>query len=145
MTANTEQGKSFVLSISQDSGTTYLIIGGINTKSYNVDNAVTDTTNQATPDDITESAFNGYSQPTINGSGVIDTRSAAGSVATVTLATAANSGDRSAYLQLEAADGEKWEGQWNITSFSKNAEQQGQVEFSMTAQPCIGVTYTAGT
>jgi predicted secreted protein len=144
MGTNTEKGKTYLLSRSDDSGTSWLTIGGVRAKSSNGDNPVTDTTSQSTPGDIAESSNDGYETVTLNCSGVMDTRTNGGTISpSSTFEAKAHSGDRTDYLKLEAVDGSKWEGLFNITNFSKNAEQQGQVEFSATLQACEGVAFTA--
>jgi predicted secreted protein len=143
MGTNTEKGKTYLLSRSDDSGSTFLTVGGVRAKSSNGDNPVTDTTSQSTVGDIAEASNDGYETVTLNCSGVMDTRTNSGAVSpSSTLEANAHSGDRTDYLKLEAADGSGWKGLFNITNFSKNAEQQGQVEFSATFQACEGVTFT---
>ena len=74
--ANNYKGRTLLLEI-YDSGTgTYKKLGGINTKSISRDNPVADATSASTPttSNETEACFTGFCTLTINGSGLIDTR-----------------------------------------------------------------------
>jgi TP901-1 family phage major tail protein len=142
---NVQKGRDFILEIFNDveSGTglfAWQKVGGIRTKDFNADNPVTDTTSQSSEGDYTESQFTGYSTVTFNGSGVVDARSSDAVSAYKLLEQKAMTAGRCARFRLIDAYG-VLEGVFNITTFSKNAEQQGLTEFTFAAQSASQVNY----
>lgn len=138
--ANTQKGRLMVLSLSIDSGSTYLPIAGINARTVNRDNPVSDTTSQTDTGGESSSAFNGYATVTINGSGFVDTSTDAGQTDWDTLSALAFSADPSGFFEL--SDGiETIDGEFNITSFEKTGEQNGQSEFTFTLQNCGDINF----
>lgn len=141
--ANGIKGRTLVISTSDDDGTTFKVLGGIKTKDFTRDNPVSDTTNQATAaggGNETESEYNGYSTVTLSGNGVWDTRNSASLESSKELSARANSATPVVYLKLEDAD-ESYEGEFNITSFGKNSEENGLVEFSISLQNAGTITF----
>ncbi len=139
----TQKGRQFALQILDDTDLTetkWKDIGGIQTKSLTIDNPVSDTTSQSTQGDFTDSQFNGYSTVTFNGSGVVDRREDDCISAYKLLSSKAMTGERCARLRL-VDEIETIEGLFQITSFEKSGEQQGLVEFTMTAQSARDVSY----
>lgn len=136
---NNLKGQDLLLEIFD--GGAYKVIGGIRTKDFTRDNPVSDSTSQSTSGGETEAAFNGYSTVTLSGNGTVDTRSSATLLAYKDLATIANSADPSAVFRLSDAN-ETHEGSFLITSFGKNAEENGLVEFSIALQNCGTISYS---
>ena len=136
-------GKNFALFVSEDDGTTFLKIGGFNSKSFNIDNQTTDVTSSSTQSEFTENAFNGYSTMTISGSGFLDSR-IDGSVVGATpydLLETATTGDRSLYLGFTETGGGSInvEGLFFIQNFSIEAPENGKPTFNATFIPeCAG-------
>ena len=149
MASQVNAGKLLLLEISEDSGTTFKVVGGIKSKSVNFDNPVVDATNQSTDaianSSFTESVFNGFSTVTLNGDGVMDKRFDATTVSAYNLLDKATTGTRVAYLKI--TDGStggsiEIEGEFTITSFELSGEIQDLETFSISAQSCQAVTTT---
>ena len=137
---NTIKGRDLLLEILDG---TYKVIGGVRTKEISRDNPVSDVTNQATGaggGNETEAAYNGYSTVTINGNGVVDTRSDANIAAYKLLASIANSATPVASLRFSDAE-ESYTGDFLITTFGKTSEENGIVEFSASFQNQGTITY----
>ena len=138
--SNNIKGRDLALEI-YDSGA-WKYIGGINTKSISRDNPVAEATSSSTPStsNETESCFTGFGTLTINGSGLLDTRSSATLLAYKTFSAIAQSNNPVANLRFSDAQ-ESWAGNFNITSFEKSAEINGLIEFSATFQNEGAITY----
>ena len=139
---NQTKGRDLVLSVSVDGGTTFNPIAGIRTKEYTRENPISDTTNQADTGQETGAAYTGYSTVTLSGNGVVDTRTAS-LYAYKALAAAAHSSTVVLLCKLADALGEEMEGNFLISSFGKNSEQNGIVEFSIAMQNEGSIAYTA--
>ena len=124
-------------------GGSYIALGGINTKSINRDNPVADATSSSTPttSNETEACFTGFGTLTINGSGLVDTRSSATLQAYKNFSSVANSSSPVANLRFRDSQ-ESWAGNFIITSFEKSAEINGLVEFTAAFQNEGEITYT---
>lgn len=136
---NSIKGRNLVLSLSEDDGTTWEVIGGIATKEVQRDNPVSDMTNQATDaggGNETEAAYNGYGTVTINGSGTVDTRTSATLAASKKLAATANqlAGVEPVLLLKFADSDETYEGNFIITSYAKTSEENGLLNFNVSFQ-----------
>lgn len=136
---NNIKGRDLLLEIF--TGGAYKTIGGIRTKDFTRDNPVSDTTSQSSTGGETEAAFNGYSTVTLSGNGTVDIRDSASVMGYKALAAIANSSDPSATFRLSDSQ-ETHEGEFLITSFGKNSEQNGIVEFSIALQNCGIVSYS---
>ena len=139
--ANNYKGRTLLLEIF-DSGA-YKKIGGINTKSISRDNPVADATSSSTPttSNETEACFTGFGTLTINGSGLLDSRSSSTVLAYKTFVTIAQSSSPVANLRFSDAQ-ETWSGNFIITTFEKSAEENGLIEFSATFQNEGEITYS---
>lgn len=136
---NNIKGRDLLLEIF--TGGVYKVIGGIRTKDFTRDNPVSDTTSQSTPGQETEAAYNGYSTVTMSGNGTVDIRDDVATMGYKALAVIANSADPSATLRLSDSQ-ETYDGPFLITSFGKNTEQNGVVEFSIALQNCGAISYS---
>ena len=145
MAVNHYEGKQLLLEYSSDAGTTWKRVGGIMSKGITRDNPVSDTTSQSTIGVDTESQFAGYGTVTLEGSGVVDTRTSDGSNDLATfkeLSALAYGATPEGFFRISDPD-EQFEGEFNITSLQKNAEQTALVNFSISLQNKGTVTYTA--
>lgn len=138
--SNNLKGRTLLLEIF-DSGV-YKILGGITTKSLSRDNPVSDATSSSTPDtsNETEACFNGFGTLTINGNGLVDTRSSATLLAYKIFSAITQSSNPVANLRFRDSQ-ESWAGNFLITSFEKSAEINGLVEFSASFQNEGEITY----
>ena len=141
---NSVAGRNYLLSVSTDGGSTFNPCAGIKTRELTRENPIIETTNQADTGNETSSGYNGYGTVTISGQGVVDTRTS-GLYAYKDLAAKANSIDPVLLCRLADPSGETYEGNFLITTFTKNTEQAGVVEFSIALQNQEAVTFTAGT
>lgn len=141
MTINAIAGKLLLLELSSDAGITWKKIGGIQSKGVTRDNPVADVTSQSVTGIDTESEFTGYGTVTIEGSGVVDTRTAADLLTFTELMTVAYSASPMALLRISDTL-ETIEGDFNITNIQKNAEQTDLIKFTMSAQNCGQTTRT---
>jgi len=139
--SNTIKGRALLLELF-DAGV-FKIIGGFNARSINRDNPVADATSASTPDtsNETEACFTGFGTLTINGSGVVDTRSDATHLAYKTLATIANSSNPVATLRFRDSE-DSWSGPFIITTFEKSADINDLVNFTAAFQNEGEITYT---
>lgn len=144
---NVQKGKELVLLARNDADTAWEIIGGVKDRGISFDNPVEDITSSSTTVNYSESEWTGYSNVTMNISGVADTRTGVtdpetgltivGSERLVTLAT---SGNRCGKFQMLNVDtGGYVEGEFNITSFSKNGSTPGLLNFDSTLQSASDV------
>lgn len=139
--ANVTKGRQLILLARNDANTEWQVIGGVKSLSYSLDNPVEDTTSSSTTGEYQESEWTGYSQATLNISGLADKRTniedsngypIVGSSRLVTLAT---TGNRCANVRVINIDtGGIIEGFFNITSFSKTGETPGLMNFESTLQ-----------
>ena len=139
--SNPNQHKGRTLLLQWFDGSNHIDIGGIKTKEFTRENPVADTTSQATAGNETESAYMGYSTVTLTGSGVVDKRETASLASYKQLSAIANSSDPCDSFRL--TDGtETYTGEFNITSFSKTAEQTDLIQFSISLQNAGTITFS---
>jgi len=131
--SNNIKGRLFLLEIHD--GADYITLGGINTRSLNRSNPVADATSSSTPtaSNETEACYTGYSTVTINGSGLIDTRSSASLMAFKVFSTIMNSSNPVANLRLSNTL-ETYSGNFIATEYDQSGEQAGLIEFTTTFQ-----------
>jgi len=142
MSSNNIQGREFLVSRSDDDGTTLLAIGGIQTRNLTIDNNVADNTNSATAGDYTENCWTGYSAVNGSVSGVVDTRKETNTATFYELLDKATSGDRTDFLKFEDGVGMELEGRFVIVSISESADQQGFINFEMSIQSAEDILVT---
>lgn len=143
--AQTTPGKKFTLEISEDSGTTWLLVGGVQDLTYSTTNPETDVTSQSTTGEFQEHTFNGFTSAQISGSGVSDSRVSATLTAYQKLYSKAYTGDRTVLARIQddaAAPTLSFEGLFIITSLNTSAPIQGQVNFDFSMQSAEDVTAT---
>ena len=71
---NVTKGRELVVLVRTDDETTFEVIGGIRDRGITFANPVEEVTSSSTTGEYTEAEFTGYSQATINLSGVADKR-----------------------------------------------------------------------
>lgn len=138
--SNNIKGRQLILELF-DAGV-YKVIGGFNARSINRDNPVADGTSASTPatSNETEACFTGFGTLTINGSGVIDTRSGALLLAYKTLATIANSSNPVVNLRFRDTE-DSWAGNFIITTFEKSGDINDLINFTASFQNEGEITY----
>lgn len=139
--SNNIQGKLFLLEIFE--GGSYIAMGGLNTKDFTIDNPVADATSSSTPSssNFTEACHTGYSTMTLNGSGLIDTRSSATLQAYKNFVNIALSSTKVANLRLTDTIS-SYSGNFLITSFGESAEQNALIAFTAAFQNEGIISYT---
>jgi len=142
MSDNNIQGRKFLVSRSDDEGTTLLTIGGVQSRNFTVDNNVADNTNSATQGDYTENCWTGYSAVSASLSGVVDLRKAADTATFYELLEKGTSGNRQDFLNFADGNGFEAEGEFVITSINQSADQQGFINFEMNVQSAEDVLIT---
>ena len=146
--ANVQKGRELVLCARNDLDTEWEIIGGVKTRGFTLDNPVEDVTSSSTTGEYQDSEWTGFSQCSINLSGVADKRAGivdpttglniVGSSRLVELAT---SGNRCGKFKMQNVDtGGTIEGFFNITSFSKTGDTPGLLNFDASLQNKSDVT-----
>lgn len=138
--ANNIKGRDLLLKVHD--GASYIILGGIKDASISRDNPVADATSASTPStsNETEACFTGFGTLTINGSGLIDTRSDATHMAYKVFANKVNSSNPVANLQFVDSQ-ESYTGNFLITSFEKSASVTDLIAFTATFQNEGVITY----
>lgn len=140
--ANVTKGRNLVLLARNDADTAYEILGGVKTRGYNFDNPVEDTTSSSTTGDYQDSEYTGFSQATIDISGVADKRTGivdpttgltiVGSARLLELAT---KGNRCGKFKMLNVDTNGFiEGFFNVTAFAKTGDTPGLLSFTSTLQ-----------
>lgn len=140
--ANVTKGRQLVLLARNDADTAYEIIGGVKTRGYNFDNPVEDTTSSSTTGDYQDSEYTGFSQATLDISGVADKRTGITDPATglnvvgrVRLLELATTGDRCGKFKMLNVDTNgSIEGFFNITSYATTGDTPGLLSFTATLQ-----------
>lgn len=146
-TPNVQKGKELVLLARNDGDTAWEIIGGVKTRGFSFDNPVEDITSSSTTGNYQESEWTGFSNATLNISGVADKRTGVTDPATgfnivgsERLVSLATSGNRCGKFQMLNVDTSGYiEGEFNITSFSKNGDTPGLLNFDATLQSASDV------
>lgn len=143
--ANVTKGKQLILLARNDADTEYEVIGGVKTRGYTFDNPVEDTTSSSTTGDYQDSEWTGFSNATINVSGLADKRTGVSNTFTIVgaarLLTLATTGQRCAKFKLLNVENQGFiEGIFNITNFSSTGETPGLLGFDATLQSNSAVT-----
>lgn len=146
--ANVTKGRQLVLLARNDGDTEWEIIGGVKTRGFTFDNPVEDTTSSSTTVDYQESEFTGFSQASIDISGVADTRTGITDpvtgftiVGAERLLELATTGDRCGKFQMLNVDTSGFiEGFFNITSYTSSGDTVGLKSFDATLQSKADVT-----
>ena len=146
------KGKEFVLLVRNDADTEYEIVGGVRTRGSNFNNPTEEVTSSSTTTEFTEREFTGFSDVSINISGVIDTRTG-----TVDPATGLNivNANRLAQLSVSANRCGKFklfsvntaytyiiEGEFTITSYNNNGDTPGLLQFDATLESRSDISVT---
>lgn len=145
MAAQTTPGKKWVVERSDDAGTTFKKVGGMQSKTFNFANPVTDVTSSSTTSEYQEKVYNGFSAANFSGSGVSDSRVSATLEPFQAMLAKATSGDRTDYLRFTddpASPSITIEGVFVLTQFDITAEEQGQVQFSISGESSQDVSVT---
>ena len=134
-----EKGGEDVLLIRNEDDTLWEMVGGIKSTNFTISNPTEDTTNQATTGSFATKEFTGYSDVSINASGVylksvagLDPVTGLGIASVERMETIATSGNRSAIMAIRnAKTGKGWQGAWNIESFESAGEKNsaGQCDY----------------
>ncbi len=140
--ANVTKGRQLVLLIRNDADTLYEIAGGVKTRGFTFDNPVEDVTSSSTTGEYQDSEYTGFSQATINVSGVADKRTGQVDPATgltvvgsVRLLEVATTGNRCGLMRMLNVDtGGYIDGFFNVTSFGKTGDTPGLLSFDATLQ-----------
>lgn len=140
--ANVTKGRQLVFLIRNDGDTAWEIVGGVKTRGFNFDNPVEDTTSSSTTGEYQDSEWTGYSQATLNISGMADKRTGITDpvtglniVGSERLLEKASTGSRCAQCRMWNVDTNGYvEGDFNITSFNKSGDTPGLLSFDATLQ-----------
>lgn len=142
-------GKEFRLDYSADGGTTWKMVGPVNTKDVSLSTPTADVTTQSDSGDYSEFTHSGYSQMTLSLSGIVKQVSGTDSVSGLVmltykeLSTIANGpiDSRKGYFKI-SDDLESFEGTFLISEFSRSGGQSDVQEFSMSLQNKGEITHT---
>lgn len=148
MDPNVTKGKQLVFLLRNDADTAWELAGGVKTRGYTFDNPVEDTTSSSTPGNFSEAEWTGYSNASLNISGVADKRTGVTDPATglnvvgaARLTALGTSGERDAKIKLlNLETGGSIEGEFQITSFGKTGDTPGLLQFEATLQSKSDVT-----
>lgn len=140
--ANVTKGRQLVLLIRNDDNTAWEIAGGVKTRGFSFDNPVEDTTSSSTVGEYQDSEWTGYSQATLNISGMADKRTGIVDpttgytvVGSSRLLEVASQGNRCGTFRMMNVDtGGYIEGTFNVTAFSKTGDTPGLLGFEATLQ-----------
>jgi len=144
-------GKETKLYLSLDNGVTFKVIGPVHTKDINVNAPTADVTTQSNSGNYSEFKHTGYSQVTMNLSGIVDNTTGTDIVSgfdlmTYKQLTAIANGPlscRKVYLRRgDSAD--LFEGEFLITEFSRSGSQSDVQEFSISLQSRSEIAYING-
>lgn len=145
--ANVTKGRQLTLLARNDADTAWEIIGGVRTRGFTFDNPVEDVTSSSTTGEYQESEYTGYSQATLNVSGVADRRTGTDPLTGLNIVGAerllelASSGTRCGnFRMLNTKTNGYIEGFFNITSFGKSGDTPGLLNFEATLQSKANVT-----
>jgi len=146
--ANVTKGRQLVLLIRDDLDTVWEIAGGVKTRGFTFDNPVEDVTSSSTTGEYTDSEWTGFSNASINVSGVADKRTGIVDEATgfnvvgsERLVEVATTGNRCAQFRMMNVDTSGFiEGFFNVASFSKTGDTPGLLNFDATLQSKSDVT-----
>jgi hypothetical protein len=140
--ANVTKGRQLVLLARDDLDTVYEIIGGVKTRGFTFDNPVEDATSSSTTTNYQESEYTGFSQVSLNVSGLADKRTGivdpatgltiVGSSRLVEIATTGNRCGK--FKMLNVDTGGYIEGYFNVTSFGSTGDTPGLLGFDASLQ-----------
>lgn len=146
------KGRELVVAVRNDADTAWEIVGGAKSRGISFSNPTEETTSSSTLGDYGEAEFTGYSQCTINLSGVVDNRIGGIDPATTypvagagRLAVLATTGDRCGKFQVISTDPTYpmvIEGFFNITSFENSGDTPGLLGYTATLENKRDVTVT---
>ena len=152
--ANVTKGRELVVLVRTDDELTFEVIGGIQDRGITFSNPVEQTTSSSTVGEYEESEWTGYSQATINLSGVADKRTGIVDQATgfnITnferLLKLGTSGGRCGYFRILSTDPSfKFfaEGEFQITDIELSGSTPGLLNDTATLQSGSNVTVQAG-
>lgn len=139
--ANVTKGRQLVLLIRNDADTDWEIAGGVKTRGFTFDNPVEDVTSSSTTGEYQESEWTGYSQATLNVSGLADTRTGTDPATGLNIVGAgrllsiATTGSRCGNFRMLNTNTNGFiEGFFNVTSFAKTGDTPGLLNFDATLQ-----------
>lgn len=140
--SNVIKGRQLVLLARNDADTAWELLGGVKTRGYTFDNPVEDTTSSSTTGEYSDSEYTGYSNATINVSGVADTRTGIVDPATgynivgrERLLQLATTGSRNGQFRMLNVESNGYiDGCFNITSFGSSGDTPGLLSFDATLQ-----------
>lgn len=144
-TANVTKGKQLILLARNDGDTAYEVIGGVKTRGYTFDNPTEDTTSSSTTGDFNNAEWTGFSDVTINISGLADKRTGTVNgfaiVGADRIFTLATTGERCAKFKLLNVENNGYiEGIFNITNFSSSGDTPGLLGFDATLNNNADIT-----
>jgi predicted secreted protein len=152
--ANVSKGRELALLVRTDDELTFEVIGGVRERGISFGNPVEEVTSSSTTGDYSESEWTGYSQATINISGVADKRTGTTDPATgfnITnferLLDLATKGNRDGYFRIISTDPNfnfQAEGTFNITSIELSGSTPGLLNDTATLESGAGVTVSVG-
>ena len=140
--ANVTKGRQLVFLIRDEGDTVYEIAGGVKTRGYTFDNPVEDTTSSSTPGEYTESEWTGYSNASLDVSGVADKRTGTTNpttglnvVGSARLLEVATQGNRCGQFRMMNVDtGGYIDGFFNVTNFNSSGDTPGLLNWTATLQ-----------
>jgi predicted secreted protein len=137
--ANVTKGKELVLLARNDLDTLWEIVGGVKERGYTFDNPVEDTTSSSTTSDYSDSEWTGFSNVSINISGLADKRTGTSNgyniVGASRLFELATSGNRCGKFKMVNVENNGFiEGIFNITNLGSTGSTPGLLGFDATLQ-----------
>ena len=149
---NNTKGRLIGFLIRNDADTEWELLGGVKTRGLTIDRPVEDTTSSSTIGDYNESEPIGFSQGTINVSGMADSRAGESDPSTGfnivgydRISDLATRQDPCARIMLvNSKTGGTAEGFFNITNWNPSAETQALEAFELTLQIRNGFVQTGG-
>ena len=152
--ANVTKGRELALLVRTDDELTFEVIGGVRDRGISFSNPVEETTSSSTVGEYSESEWTGFSQASINISGVADKRTGTLDPATgfnITnfqrLLELSTSGNRCGYFRIISTDVNFpffAEGNFNITSIELSGSTPGLLSDTATLESGAGVTVQVG-
>lgn len=152
--ANVTKGRELVLLVRTDDETTFEVIGGVRDRGITFSNPTEEVTSSSTTGEYTESEWTGYSQATINVSGVADKRTGTADPATgfnITnferLLQIATTGNRCGYFRIVSTDANFRffsEGFFNVTDIELSGSTPGLLNDTATLQSKADVVVQVG-
>ena len=152
--SNVSKGRELALLVRTDDELTFEVIGGVRDRGISFSNPTEETTSSSTTGDYTESEWTGFSQATINISGVADKRTGTTDPATgfnITnferLLELSTSGNRCGYFRIVSTDANFAffaEGFFNITSIELSGSTPGLLNDTATLESGADVVVQVG-